>query len=124
MEHEIYVNYINTAHLKFNRKNFTKNSFYRPLTFNQTFIIRKLLVPELNFLLLFQQNGNNYLGREWWFFIFRYFEQNVKGNSTILNHSRTYFNHYLILGPIPNGFSWPITIPHRYLHAKLPNRES
>lgn len=54
---------------------------------------------------LLKQNGNNYLGREWWFSIFRYFEENVKG-------------------PIPNGYNWPISIPRRYLHAKLPDRES
>uniref|UniRef100_A0A336MFI9 CSON000863 protein n=1 Tax=Culicoides sonorensis TaxID=179676 RepID=A0A336MFI9_CULSO len=60
----------------------------------------------IDVVIAYYQNGYNLLSREWWFFYFKYFEQNVKG-------------------PLPHAFEWPISIPRRFLHAKLPNhRES
>lgn len=55
--------------------------------------------------LLLKQNGNNYIGREWWFFIFRYFEKNVRG-------------------PIPLQYDCPLPIPWTKKAPKLPCRES
>lgn len=55
--------------------------------------------------LLLKQNGNNYIGREWWFFIFRYFEKNVRG-------------------PVPLQYDCPLPIPWTKKAPKLPSRES
>lgn len=55
-----------------------------------------------NFLL--QSGNNNYIGREWWFTYFKYFEKNVRG-------------------PVPRQYEWPLPWP-RNSHSKLPNRES
>ncbi|XP_038107942.1 phosphatidylcholine:ceramide cholinephosphotransferase 1 isoform X1 [Culex quinquefasciatus] len=55
--------------------------------------------------LLLKQNGHNYIGREWWFFIFRYFEKNVRG-------------------PLPMQYDCPFPIPWTKKVPKLPCRES
>lgn len=55
--------------------------------------------------LLLKQNGHNYIGREWWFFIFRYFEKNVRG-------------------PVPLQYDCPFPIPWPKRTPKLPNRDS
>ncbi|XP_058447991.1 phosphatidylcholine:ceramide cholinephosphotransferase 1-like isoform X2 [Malaya genurostris] len=55
--------------------------------------------------LLLKQNGSNYIGREWWFFIFRYFERNVRG-------------------PVPLQYDCPLPIPWPRKTTKLPGRES
>ncbi|XP_055592615.1 phosphatidylcholine:ceramide cholinephosphotransferase 1-like isoform X2 [Uranotaenia lowii] len=55
--------------------------------------------------LLLKQNGNNYIGREWWFFIFRYFEKNVRG-------------------PVPLQYNCPFPIPWSKKVPKLPSRDS
>ncbi|KAL0281036.1 UNVERIFIED_CONTAM: hypothetical protein PYX00_002152 [Menopon gallinae] len=47
---------------------------------------------------------NNYLGRVWWFPVFRYFEGNVAG-------------------PLPRQYDWPLPWPRRFL-SKHPNRDS
>ncbi|XP_050096688.1 phosphatidylcholine:ceramide cholinephosphotransferase 2-like isoform X2 [Anopheles aquasalis] len=57
--------------------------------------------------LLLKQNGNNYIGREWWYPGFRYFERNVRG-------------------PIPLQYDLPISMPAAWMKKspKLPGRES
>ncbi|XP_052893098.1 phosphatidylcholine:ceramide cholinephosphotransferase 2-like isoform X1 [Anopheles moucheti] len=57
--------------------------------------------------LLLKQNGNNYIGREWWYFGFRYFERNVRG-------------------PIPLQYDCPLALPASWTKKspKLPGRES
>ncbi|XP_055548652.1 phosphatidylcholine:ceramide cholinephosphotransferase 1-like isoform X2 [Wyeomyia smithii] len=55
--------------------------------------------------LLLKQNGHNYIGREWWFFIFRYFERNVRG-------------------PVPLQYNFPFPIPWTKKAPKLASRES
>ncbi|XP_035792274.1 phosphatidylcholine:ceramide cholinephosphotransferase 2-like isoform X1 [Anopheles albimanus] len=57
--------------------------------------------------LLLKQNGNNYIGREWWYPGFRYFERNVRG-------------------PIPLQYDLPISMPASWMKKspKLPGRES
>uniref|UniRef100_A0A182J3Y2 Sphingomyelin synthase-like domain-containing protein n=1 Tax=Anopheles atroparvus TaxID=41427 RepID=A0A182J3Y2_ANOAO len=57
--------------------------------------------------LLLKQNGNNYIGREWWYFAFRYFERNVRG-------------------PIPLQYDCPLSLPTSWAKKspKLPGRES
>ncbi|XP_053697690.1 phosphatidylcholine:ceramide cholinephosphotransferase 1-like isoform X2 [Sabethes cyaneus] len=55
--------------------------------------------------LLLKQNGHNYIGREWWFFIFRYFEKNVRG-------------------PVPLQYNCPFPIPWTKKTPKLASRES
>uniref|UniRef100_A0A0K8TMX0 Putative conserved plasma membrane protein n=1 Tax=Tabanus bromius TaxID=304241 RepID=A0A0K8TMX0_TABBR len=55
-----------------------------------------------NFLL--KSGNNNYIGREWWFTYFKYFEKNVRG-------------------PVPRQYEWPLPWPRNF-HSKLPNRES
>ncbi|XP_055636614.1 phosphatidylcholine:ceramide cholinephosphotransferase 1-like isoform X2 [Toxorhynchites rutilus septentrionalis] len=55
--------------------------------------------------LLLKQNGHNYIGREWWFFVFRYFEKNVRG-------------------PVPLHYDCPLPIPWSKRTPKLPSRDS
>ncbi|XP_052870115.1 phosphatidylcholine:ceramide cholinephosphotransferase 2-like isoform X2 [Anopheles cruzii] len=57
--------------------------------------------------LLLKQNGNNYIGREWWYPGFRYFERNVRG-------------------PIPLQYDLPVSLPASWTKKspKLPGRES
>lgn len=57
-----------------------------------------------SFLIKPANNNNNYLGKEWWFIYFKYFERNVRG-------------------PVPRQYEWPLPWPRRF-HSKLPNRES
>uniref|UniRef100_A0A182PDW0 Uncharacterized protein n=1 Tax=Anopheles epiroticus TaxID=199890 RepID=A0A182PDW0_9DIPT len=56
--------------------------------------------------LLLKQNGNNYIGREWWYWGFRYFERNVRG-------------------PIPLQYDCPLSLPASWTKKspKLPGRE-
>lgn len=51
-----------------------------------------------------QKGPNNFMGRIWWFPLFRYFERNVGG-------------------PVPRQYEWPLPWPRRCL-GKHPNRNS
>ncbi|XP_055921718.1 phosphatidylcholine:ceramide cholinephosphotransferase 1-like isoform X2 [Eupeodes corollae] len=53
---------------------------------------------------LLKPGANNYIGREWWYTYFKYFEKNVRG-------------------PVPRQYEWPLPWPRNF-HSKLPNRES
>ncbi|VVC37867.1 Hypothetical protein CINCED_3A020211 [Cinara cedri] len=58
-----------------------------------------------NNVYLKHSSSNNYLSRSWWFWIFRYFEENING-------------------PIPRQYNWPLPWPRRFTAAKYPNRDS
>ncbi|XP_037909504.1 phosphatidylcholine:ceramide cholinephosphotransferase 1-like isoform X3 [Hermetia illucens] len=75
---------------------------------NNHFLLKKRRTlrewPLLMCSTIVQSGSNNYIGREWWYTYFKYFEKNVRG-------------------PVPRQYEWPLPWPRQF-HSKLPNRES
>lgn len=97
---DVLIAYYVTTRLFWTYHTLANNSLLLKVGINLTLTMSIILK-----CLILQQNGHNYIGREWWFFIFRYFEKNVRG-------------------PLPMQYDCPFPIPWTKKVPKLPCRES